>query len=233
MSSSTCSWMKRATASRTCRSATGGRGWKASRWRYFRDHDRIRLSPDTPKLATANRWLSSGGAGLDGIIAKRGDLPYLAASRDGMQKIKRHHTADCVVGGFRYAEAKNVWWDRCCWACTTNTVCSIMSASHRASPVTSEKCFMEPLEPLKSAPGFTGNAPGGPSRWSTRRSSEWQPVKPKLVVEVEYDSFTGGRFRHGTRLLAFGRREPPRKCTYEQMQMRKGAGLSLLKSAVP
>jgi ATP-dependent DNA ligase len=34
------------------------------------------------------------GVGLDGIVAKRKDLPYQSGERTGMQKIKKQRTAD-------------------------------------------------------------------------------------------------------------------------------------------
>ncbi|MBC8013241.1 MAG: ATP-dependent DNA ligase, partial [Methyloceanibacter sp.] len=74
------------------------------------------------------------------------------------------------------------------------------------------------LQALIAPPGFTGKAPGGPSRWSTERSSEWEPVKPKLVVEVRYDHVTGDRFRHGTKLVRFRPDKAPRQCTFEQIE---------------
>jgi ATP-dependent DNA ligase len=74
------------------------------------------------------------------------------------------------------------------------------------------------LEALAGPPGFTGKAPGGPSRWSTERSGEWEPVKPKLVVEVRYDHVTGDRFRHGTKLVRFRPDKAPRQCTFEQLK---------------
>jgi ATP-dependent DNA ligase len=64
---------------------------------------------------------------------------------------------------------------------------------------------------------FSGKAPGGPSRWSTERTGEWQPVKPKLVVEVSYDHVTGDRFRHGTRLVRFRPDKNPKQCTFAQI----------------
>ena len=72
----------------------------------------------------------------------------------------------------------------------------------------------EDLQP----PGFTGDAPGGPSRWSTERSGEWEPLRPELVVEVRYDHVTGDRFRHGTKLLRWRPDKAPKQCTFEQMQ---------------
>jgi ATP-dependent DNA ligase len=87
------------------------------------------------------------------------------------------------------------------------------------------------LEKLIEPPGFTGDAPGRPSRWSTERSAEWQPLKSKLVVEVEYDHFTGGRFRHGTRLVRWRPDKAPRQCTMDQVAQSGAASLTLLKSA--
>ena len=73
------------------------------------------------------------------------------------------------------------------------------------------------LRALQAPPGFTGRAPGGPSRWSTERSGEWEPLRPELVVEVRYDHVTGDRFRHGTRLLRFRPDKPARQCTIDQI----------------
>jgi ATP-dependent DNA ligase len=73
------------------------------------------------------------------------------------------------------------------------------------------------LEKLVAPPGFTGDAPGGPSRWSTARSTEWQPQRPKLVVEVRYDHITGNRFRHGTGLVRWRPDKAPQQCTFEQL----------------
>jgi hypothetical protein len=78
---------------------------------------------------------------------------------------------------------------------------------------------------------FTGNAPGGPSRWSTERSTQWEPLEPKLVVEVEYDHFTGGRFRHGTRLIRWRTDKAPRQCRMDQVSKVGSGSLKLLKTS--
>jgi ATP-dependent DNA ligase len=84
------------------------------------------------------------------------------------------------------------------------------------------------LEKLAGGTGFTGKAPGGPSRWSTKRSSEWEPLKPKLVVEVEFDHFTGDRFRHGTRLIRWRPDKKPAQCTMDQVAHGPSSTLKLL-----
>jgi ATP-dependent DNA ligase len=198
--------------------------------KYFGHSDRIRLSPATTKLAGAKRWLQQVGATLDGIIAKRRDLPYRAGDRTGMEKIKNYRSADCVVGGFRYGEGKDVvgslllgLYDD---AGLLNHVgfTSGLKAAER-------KALTAKLEKLIAPPGFTGNAPGGPSRWSTERSAVWQPLKPKLVVEVCYDHFSGHRFRHGTRLLRWRPDKAPAQCTMDQVKQKKANLMKLLEGS--
>ena len=77
-------------------------------------------------------------------------------------------------------------------------------------------------------PGFTGRAPGGPSRWSTKRSMQWEPLDPTLVVEVQFDHFTGGRFRHGTKLLRWRPEKAARDCTMKQVVRENKSALNLL-----
>src|SRR2546423_14989218 len=85
------------------------------------------------------------------------------------------------------------------------------------------------VEKRKGGPGFPGNARGGPSRWSTERSAEWVPLKPKLVVEVCYDHFSGERFRHGTRLMRWRPDKAPEQCTLDQVKQRRADLMKLLK----
>ena len=193
----------------------------------LKGHKAFRLSPATTRLADAKKWLTQVGATLDGIIAKRRDLAYESGNRHGMQKIKNYRSADCVVGGFRYNEGKK-------------TVGSLLLGLYNDAGLLDhvgftsslkggeKKALTEKLEKLIAAPGFTGDKPGGPSRWSTKRSSEWQPLKPKLVVEVCYDHFSGGRFRHGTRLLRWRPDKAPKQCTMKQVAGAKQADLMKL-----
>jgi ATP-dependent DNA ligase len=89
--------------------------------------------------------------------------------------------------------------------------CSSLSAAEREG-------LTARLERLRKPPGFTGRAPGGPSRWSTERTSQWEPLDPKLVVEVGYDHVTAGRFRHGTRFVRWRPDKSPQQCRTEQLQ---------------
>jgi ATP-dependent DNA ligase len=188
----------------------------------------IRLSPATTRLAVANGWLKRVGATLDGIIAKRRDLPYLTGERTGMQKIKNYRSADCVVGGFRYGEGSRLVGSLLLGLYDDERLLhhvGFTSAIKRAE----KPALTKKLERLVGPPGFTGNAPGGPSRWSTKRSAEWKPLKPKLVIEVSYDHFSGGRFRHGTTLLRWRPDKAPKQCTCEQVAQKKANLIKLLK----
>ena len=196
--------------------------------KYLRGHKSFRLSPATTKLADAKKWLKNVGATLDGIIAKRRDLPYQSGNRHGMQKIKNYRSADCVVGGFRYNEGKPVAGSLLLGLYDEQGLLNHVgfTSSMKAED---KKALTKKLEKLIAPPGFTGDKPGGPSRWSTKRSAEWQPLKPLLVVEVCYDHFTGGRFRHGTRLLRWRPDKSPRQCTMDQVRQKKADLMKLLK----
>ncbi len=176
----------------------------------------IELSPKTKDIVVAREWLSTTGLKLDGVIAKRLDLPYRSGERDGMQKVKRMRTADCVVGGFRYASKGEVVGSLLLGLYDEEGL--LHHVGYTSSFNAEEKKELtEKLEPLIAPPGFTGNKPGGPSRWSTKKTAEWEPLKTKLVVEVQYDHFTGGRFRHGTRFLRWRPDKKPKQCGFEQV----------------
>jgi ATP-dependent DNA ligase len=190
------------------------------------------LSPATTSYATAKKWLEQSGGGSDGVIAKRIDLPYQAGNRDGMQKIKRFRSADCVVGGFRYATNKIS--DRKVVGSLLLGLYDDEGLLHHVGFTSAIKAgekaaLTDRLERLIGEPGFTGNAPGGPSRWSTERSATWCPLKPKLVVEVCYDHFSGERFRHGTSILRWRPDKAPRQCRFEQLKQKTADPMKLLK----
>jgi ATP-dependent DNA ligase len=195
--------------------------------RYLKGRPEIRLSPYTRDREAADEWLHSLGTGLDGVMAKRLDLPYQSGERTGMQKFKRMRTAECVVGGFRYGAKERVVGSLLLGlfddAGLLNHVGFASNIKAAEKPALTKK-----LEKLVEEPGFTGNRPGGPSRWSTERSGEWEPLAPRLVVEIQYDHFSCGRFRHGTRFLRWRPDKAPRQCTMEQVAQESRAALDLL-----
>ena len=190
-------------------------------------HPAIRLSPSIADRAAALAWLDRFAGDIDGIIAKRADLPYLGGSRDGMQKYKPAHTVDCVVGGFRYGKNDPVVGSLLLGLYDKGGLLHHVGFT-ATLPATEKPALTRRLEQLIEPPGFTGRAPGGSSRWSTERSAEWQPLRPELVVEVRYDQVTDGRFRHGTTLLRWRPDKAPRQCGCDQMPTRAGDALDLL-----
>lgn len=179
-------------------------------------HEGLALSPRTTVKTEALRWLKSRRNALDGVLAKRLDAPYRAGERDAMVKYKRQKTADCVVGGFRYGKnGKDVGslllglYDR---DGKLNHVGFTAAFRREDKPAITKR-----LRKLIAPPGFTGRAPGAPSRWSTERSTQWQPLKSRLVVEVAFDHVTDCRFRHGTTLLRWRPDKRPGQCRMDQL----------------
>jgi ATP-dependent DNA ligase len=176
----------------------------------------LRLTEYTRDRKTAEAWLAHAGGALDGIVAKEVESPYQPGER-AMLKLKHLRSADCVVGGFRYATGSKL---------VGSLLLGLYNDAGKLDHVGFTSGFAKEdraaltkkLLKLEGGPGFTGDAPGGPSRWSTERSTEWVPLKSKLVVEVRYDHVTGGRFRHGTKLLRWRPDKAPRQCTMEQLQ---------------
>jgi ATP-dependent DNA ligase len=174
----------------------------------------ITITPYTNDPDKAEQWLGGYG-GTDGVVAKRVDGAYESGERV-MIKVKRLRTADCVVGGFRYGSR-------------SREVGSLLLGLYDAEgkldhvgftatiPNADRRALTTRLEALLAPPGFTGKAPGGPSRWSTERSGQWEPVRPELVVEVRFDHVSADRFRHGTRLLRWRPDKAPWQCTMEQI----------------
>jgi len=186
----------------------------------------IHLSPSTDDVELARQWLSGEHGGLDGVMAKRVDLPYMGGERTGMKKIKRMRTAECVVGGFRWSRA----------GATVGSLllglhddagdlhhvgfCSALNAKTRAEAD-------QRLIPLRGGEGFSGRAPSLQSRWRTEGSGEWESLTPTTVVEVEYDHFSGGRFRHGTRFLRWRPDKDPQMCRMSQVEREGSSAIGL------
>jgi ATP-dependent DNA ligase len=185
--------------------------------RFFPNNSDILLSPACDDLKLVEQWHKTLGKKLDGIVAKNKTLSYQSGNRKGMVKVKWLETADCVVGGFRYASG-----DR-------ESIGSLLLGLYDDKGLLNHVGFTssfnkvekkEILQKLKTyigPAGFSGNAPGGPSRWSTERSADWTPLKSELVVEVQFDQFTGGRFRHGTKFMRWRPDKKPKQCTYDQL----------------
>ncbi|HEY0422792.1 MAG TPA: ATP-dependent DNA ligase [Rhodopila sp.] len=175
-----------------------------------------RLTPFTRDRQEAERWLMRTHGALDGIVAKRVDHPYVPGER-AMLKVKLSRSADCVVGGFRYAQGSTMVGSMLLGLFNAEGKLDHVGFTSAISNV-DRPALTARLEALRGEPGFTGDAPGGPSRWSTERSAAWVPLRSELVVEVSYDHVTAGRFRHGTMLVRWRPDKAPRQCTVEQLQ---------------
>lgn len=185
----------------------------------------VRLSPATTDRKLADNWFNKfGDIGLDGVMAKRLGEPYHSGDREGMVKVKHLKTADCVVGGFRYLEG-------------TTSVGSLLLGLYddegrlvhigHSSSIRKEDrdALTEQLEALRGDNPFEVRVPGGPSRWATEKSGQWEPVRPELVCEVEYDYFSQGRFRHGSKFLRWRPEKKPSQCTMDQVTGKDGGNL--------
>jgi|SRR5579884_319537 len=175
----------------------------------------LQLSPMTCDRTVAVGWLEHSGGALDGVVAKRADQDYRSGER-AMIKVKQQRTADCVVGGFRYAEKRKIVGSLLLGLYDDQGLLDHVGFTS-AIPSAEREQLTKDLEALIEPPGFTGSAPGGPSRWNTERTGQWQPLKPALVVEVRYDQVTGRRFRHGTGFVRWRPDKDPRQCTFEQL----------------
>jgi ATP-dependent DNA ligase len=184
---------------------------------FFRKNEtaRLQLSPMTCDRKIAVGWLEHSGGALDGVVAKRADQDYRSGER-AMIKVKQQRTADCVVGGFRYAEKRKIVGSLLLGLYDDQGLLDHVGFTS-AIPSSEREQLTKDLEALIEPPGFTGSAPGGPSRWNTERTGQWQPLKPVLVVEVRYDQVTGRRFRHGTGFVRWRPDKDPRQCTFEQL----------------
>jgi ATP-dependent DNA ligase len=160
-------------------------------------------------------WLQRSGGALDGVIAKRLGQEYRPGER-AMIKVKQQRTADCIVGGFRYAEKKHEVGSLLLGLYDGKGLLHHVGFTS-AIPAKERPTLTRKLEKLIKPPGFTGNAPGGPSRWKTERTAKWEPLEPVLVAEVRYDQVTGDRFRHGTGFLRWRPDKDPSQCTFDQL----------------
>ena len=179
------------------------------------DEPALLLSPATVDRGKALDWLKRTGGALDGVIAKRLDEPYRPGER-AMVKVKQRRTADCVVGGFRYGKGGGTVGSLLLGLYDDQGLLNHVGFTSSIA-VKDRPAWTRELEQLIQPPGFTGDAPGGPSRWATERSAGWQPLKPSIVVEVLYDQVTGQRFRHGTKLLRRRPDKSPKQCKMEQL----------------
>jgi ATP-dependent DNA ligase len=187
---------------------------------------RFRLSPVSREIAQAERWLDRlEQAGLDGVVAKRLEMPYLPGSREAVVKVKPYRTADCVIVGFRWSEKADGRISTLLLGLYADdgSLDFVGHCSGFPAPVRRE---LEATLPTMLEPGHLSDKriPGGQSRWSRGKELDWNPVRPELVCEVRYDKLEGNRFRHGTRFLRFRPDKDADQCTWDQVRPRRKRG---------
>ncbi len=196
---------------------------------HLKNSPQILLSPITSNFEIAQSWFDKAGAATDGLMAKKSQASYASGSRDAMVKIKPLRTADCVIGGFRYASQKKIVGSLLLGLYDHKGL--LHHVGYCSGLTTALKKELTPkLEAIINPPGFTGSAPGGPSRWSTERSTQWEPLRPELVIEVGWDHYTNGRFRHGTKFIRWRPDKSPKQCTLEQIHLPGAGNFALLQS---
>ena len=190
------------------------------------------LSPYSRDPAVAEHWLRRlESIGLDGVIAKKLDSPYLPGSREAVSKVKHHRTADCVIVAYRLSGTK---------------IASVLLGLYRDDgrldfvghtsgiPAALQKQLQELLPPLAEGGHLTGERlPGAESRWSQGKELPMVEVRPALVCEVRFDKMEADRFRHGTRFLRFRPDKDPAQCTWDQVTDAAREGDPTLEQLLP
>jgi ATP-dependent DNA ligase len=190
----------------------------------------VHLTPATDDVELAREWFEVfEGAGLDGVIAKSPDLPYVPNERS-MRKIKHARTADCVVAGFRWHKSGPVvgslllgLYDDAGVLQHVGVAAAFTAARRKElldelAPYRTEDFEGHPWAPDPVAAEANRTPGGEPSRWNRAKDLSWQPLRPESVVEVAYDHMEGTRFRHTAQFRRWRPDREPRSCTYAQLE---------------
>jgi ATP-dependent DNA ligase len=176
----------------------------------------VAITPQTEDPDVAARWFNAyEGAGLDGVIAKRSEQPYLPGQR-GWVKIKHMRTVDCAVGGYRVAASGKAVASLLLGLYDDNHVFHFVGHTSSFSASQRRELLAE-LSKLGGESFGTGRTPGAPSRWSSGKDLDWVPIRPDRVCEVSFDYLQGTRFRHAARFLRWRADKESRECTFDQI----------------
>ena len=192
----------------------------------------IHLTPLTTDAALAQRWFEQfEGAGLDGVVAKAPQGPYLPGQR-AMVKIKHAREADVVIAGWRHH--KNSTPERPLLGSlqlalfdTAGDLQFVGAAAafpeaRRAELAAQFEAITLPEDatgghPWLDRPEAVGRRPGAVSRWNAELKQTLL-VAPLLVCAVGSEHMEGPRFRHTARFLRWRPDREPASCTFEQLE---------------
>jgi ATP-dependent DNA ligase len=171
------------------------------------DPGSVEVTPLVSTLAEAAPWLESG----EGVIGKELAAPYRPGERKGMVKVKRLRTADCVVAGWRPGKEEGTVGSLILGLYDGGDLRIVGHTSGLSAKRKRE--LVAELAPYET--GERGSA--DPSRWAADRDLEWISLRPELVVEVSFDHVSGGRIRHGSKILRWRDDKDAKDCAYAQL----------------
>lgn len=162
----------------------------------------------------ARHWLTTfEGAGLDGVVAKRTDGPYLPGKRE-MVKVKHRRDADCVVMGYRIHKSGAGIGSLLLGLYRPDGELAMVGGAAAFSDA-DRLALLAELEPLRLGDVLDGE----PSRWNSAADKQWVPIRPERVAEVAYDQMEGDRFRHTVKLVRWRPDRDPASCTFDQLDV--------------
>jgi ATP-dependent DNA ligase len=177
----------------------------------------VTRTTEDPQLG--ERWLEKfEGAGLDGVIAKRLDGPYLPGKRE-MVKVKHARDADCVAMGYRIHKSGEGIGSVLLGLYRDDGELQMVGGAAAFTAKDRIKLLAE-LEPLREGDEMRD---GDPSRWNSAADKRWIPIRPEKVCEVAYDQMEGNtgarRFRHAVKFRRWRPDRDPRSCTFDQLEV--------------
>ncbi len=186
----------------------------------------LSITPLIADRADAQRWFEGSVAGVDGVMAKATDMPYVHNKRL-MLKAKKERTADCVVAGFRWHHSERTVGSLLLGLYDDDVLKHVGLASGFRAELRAQlledvlPCVVDLdehpwREGFNIAGGPVGRLPGVASRFAYGRDITWIPLAPTRVAEVAYDHLDEDRFRHPPRFRRWRSDRDAATCRFDQ-----------------